>query len=265
MGENEMSMELKEQLQLAFLNDRPRLFENLVDDIIETTNKRIFDLTLQNIFEIVIVVENKDNSTNTLSTLSEEMQKLSYVIDLDTESLLGYYPSDIVNSLYDYYEDQGFYLYNNSIQYFKMSWEDIIKSRTEPFTEKEIVRKDLCELYKSKGIEYKKYVKDFISQINSHIFNATKEHNLAMNVAFILNSNHFECTNVDYSFIVDEKRLNGYDIKTLVLDILFHFSSIGFNVYLSESLEVLDENADPKTIKYGLIFNWEDLIKDAIN
>lgn len=236
-------MDFKQQLQYAYLNDRPRLFEELIDNTISEINDHIIDLTKRKIFELIIIFNRKGFSGDVLSIVNHayeerlENEDLKYhMICLEDEEMLGYSDSDLMDAIYDYYEDMsGIHLQGNKTKhtYFSIDWSSIIKQRTDPFTDAELLFDEFVDAIKENDCQYSTFVESMKPKIRECILLAAKEHKSRFSLKLSkLNEGVSLCGLEKYTLYFDE-----FPIRIFALDVQKYLESLDINVTINEFKE----------------------------
>ena len=242
-------MDFKQQLQYAYLNDRPRLFEELIDKTISEIDDHIIDLTKRKIFELIIIFNRKGFSGDVLSIVNHayeerlENEDLKYhMICLEDEEMLGYSDSDLMDAIYDYYEDiSGIHLQGNKTKhmYFSIEWSSIIKQRTDLFTDAELLFDEFVEAIKENDHQYNTFVESMKYKVRECILFAARDHKSEIELK--LECVDDEITLLDtlfpYTISMKEKDLCGYDIRTLAADIRLYLESLEISVSANMKFE----------------------------
>ena len=269
-------LDFKQQLQYAYLNERPRLFEDLIDKTIEEIDKYIINLTQRNIFEVIIAMNRRGYSGDLDSILEsaykddlEEREITAFYVSQEDEEMLGFSDRDLMEAIYDYYEDRGCHLRSKDNMkhiHFMMNWEDIVKERQEPFTEADLLFDSLENELKRNNNDYNIYMDEVKTKVKSDIIKdiVGRKYQRAK-LIFELRQYSGNGTNTpapEYEegecvYHIKADRLCEYPFDSFVIDISHYLQDIGFEVSCMK-LHDMDR-------VYSIYVDWSNLVSKIIN
>lgn len=234
-------LDFKQQLQYAYVNERPKKFEELIEKTIDDINTHIIDLTQRNIFEVIIVMNRKGYSgdldsilQNDYKTDIEERDLTAFYVSMEDEEMLGFSDKDLMDAIYDYYEDQGMFLQAKDKSrhiHFKMNWKSIIKERQESFTEAELLFEDFVDAIKLSDRQYSEFVESMKPKVKEYILQAAKNHQTNFELKICkLNSDVTECRFDQYIIYCDKY----IAIQLLTVDISDYLESLNIGVSVGD-------------------------------